>query len=81
MTNIFKTWGVVRIVRLLVGIGFGIYAIIGRDYMFLWLTAILILQAVSNFSCCGAGGCSSPNTAQTKEAYKGEIKPYKSANK
>ena len=80
MNNILKNWGVARIIRVVVGIGFGIYAIISRDYTFLWLTGILIFQAIFNISCCGASGCSSSNTKDTKdtkEVYKGIIKPYK----
>ena len=78
MNNILKNWGVARIIRVIVGIGFGIYAIISGDYTFLWLTGILIFQAVFNISCCGTGGCSSSSsTTDTKEVYKGIIKPYK----
>jgi len=81
MNNILKNWGFVRIIRLLAGVGFGIYAVISSDYMFLWLTGMLVFQAIFNISCCGAGGCSSPNTTETKEVYKGIIKPYKPEQK
>lgn len=80
MNNILKNWGVARIIRVIAGIGSGIYAIMSREYIFLWLTGILIFQAAFNVSCCGAGGCSSPKapkTPDTKEAYKGVIKTYK----
>ena len=81
MNNILKNWDTTRIIRLIAGVGFGTYAIISKDYVFFWLTGILIFQAIFNISCCGAGGCSSSNTKEPKEAYKGIIKTYKPEKK
>lgn len=66
MNNISKGWNAVRIIRVVAGIGFGVYAIISKDYIFLWLTGILFFQAIYNFSCCGTSGCSLPKMTDRK---------------
>ncbi len=77
MNNILKNWDAIRIVKLIAGVGFGIYAITSKEYLFLWLAGLFLLQSLFNISCCGKGGCSSSKTKQTKEVYKGIIKTYK----
>ena len=77
MNNILKKWDIMRVIRLITGVGFGIYAITSKEYLFLWLSGLLLLQSILNISCCGKGGCSSSKTKQTKEVYKDIIKPYK----
>ena len=81
MNNILKGWDPARIIRLTVGVGFGIYAVASKDYIFLWLTGLLLFQALLNISCCGGGGCSSSTTAATGEVYKDVIKRYKPERK
>ncbi len=71
-----KNWDTVRIIRLIAGIGFGVYAIVGKEYILLLIAGLLLMQAVFNISCCGAGGCSSGGSKQ-QEVYKGQIKKYK----
>ena len=76
MNNLLKNWDVARIIRLVAGVGIGIYAIVSKDYMFLLLAGLFLFQALLNISCCGAGGCSTSNTASQKQIYKEQIKPY-----
>ena len=77
MNNIFRNWDAMRIIRLIAGVGFGIYAIVSKEYMFFGLSVLLLLQSLLDISCCGKGGCSSSKTKQTKEVYKDIIKLYK----
>lgn len=79
MNSVFKNWYITRIIRLVAGIGIGIYAITSKDYIFLLLAGIFLFQAILNISCCGAAGCSTEN--QQKQVYKDIIKPYKPRNK
>ncbi len=74
MNNLLKDWNAGRIMRLLTGIGFGVYAIISKDSIFYWLAAPFLIQSILNFSLCGAAGCSS-GTQESKTVYK--FKKYK----
>lgn len=76
MNNLLKSWDACRIIRLMAGVGVGIYAVVSEDYMFLMLAGLFLFQALLNISCCGAGGCSTSDTANHKQVYKGEIKTY-----
>lgn len=77
MNKLLNDWNIGRIIRLLAGIGIGIYAVISKDYMFLLLGGLFLLQGVLNMSCCGGGSCLSSDSDNTKQVYKGEIKEYK----
>lgn len=76
MNNLLKNWDVARIIRLLAGIGLGIYAVVSKDYVFLLLAGVFLLQAVLNLSCCGMRGCSAGEVTSQKRVYKNEIKTY-----
>ncbi len=81
MTNmnvLFRNWHMVRIIQLIGGIAMGIYALNSRDYIFLILAIILLIQAIFNISCCGSGACS--NNSNQKQVYKDEIIKYKPSN-
>lgn len=74
MKQILKDWDIIRILRLILGVAFGGYALWLGNYLLLFLSGILILQAVLNWSCCSASGC---GTASDKKAiYKDIVKPY-----
>ena len=72
-----RNWDLARIIKLVAGIGIGIYAITSKEYSFLFLAGFFFLQSILNVSCCGAGGCSSNANNSEKEVFKGEIKQYK----
>lgn len=76
MNNLLKNWDMARIIRLVAGVGIGIYAIVSKDYIFLLLAGLFLFQALLNISCCGASGCSTSDTASQKQVYKEQIKPY-----
>lgn len=75
MNKLFKDWDASRIFRLVLGLGAGLYAIISKDTFFYWFAGLFIVQAVLNWSCCGAGGCSSGNSKESKQLY--HIDKYK----
>lgn len=57
MNKFWKNWNAVRTIQLITGIAFGVYATLSKDYLFYWIAGFFLLQAVLNFSLCGAGGC------------------------
>lgn len=76
MKRLFYGWNTARLIRLLIGVGLGIYAFIEGDYLFLLLGGVFIMQSLLNVSCCGAAGCSADKGGRREEAYKGQIKRY-----
>lgn len=76
MNNFLTNWRLARIIRLTAGLGIGIYALVSKDYLFLILAGIFLLQASLNTSCCGGGRCASSDKTDQKQLYKEIIKPY-----
>jgi multisubunit Na+/H+ antiporter MnhC subunit len=74
--NLLKNWDVPRFIRLAAGIGIGIYAIVSRDYLWLWLAGMSLFQAVLNLSCCEAGGCRTGGRTGRKPLYRDQIETY-----
>lgn len=74
MKQIFKDWDIIRIIRLILGVAVGGYALWLGDYLLLFLGGMLILQAALNWSCCSASGCGTASTP--KATYKDFVKPY-----
>jgi hypothetical protein len=75
MNGLLRNWNFMRVFRLLAGLGFGYYAIVYHEYLFLFFAGFMLLQAALNISCCGVAGCSQPNgNGQKDEVYKGQIK-------
>ncbi|MFV0396898.1 MAG: hypothetical protein ACK5JU_02620 [Bacteroidales bacterium] len=78
MIDFLRKWDIVRLIRLVAGVGFGIYAVVSKEYMFLFLAGLFLLQAIFNVGCCGCStpGCESESSS-SRSLYKDVIKPYK----
>lgn len=76
MNDLSKKWDFVRIVRLLTGLAFAIYAFTAAEYTFLFVAGYFLLQAILNISCCGVSGCSSQQSSSDKRVYDGVIQEY-----
>lgn len=70
------TWNIPRIIRLVTGLGLATYSVISKNYMPLFIAAILILQAVFNLSCCVMGNCTTEVDNSKQNIYKDQIKEY-----
>lgn len=79
MNKLLKNWDMMRVIRLVAGLGLGLYAVVSKDYLFFFLSAFFLIQGVFNISCCGCGSgeCSSSSSQKPKQLYKNEIKQYK----
>jgi hypothetical protein len=80
MTSILSGWDVMRLLRLGLGIYFGVQAYILMDALSGFLGAFLLLQAITNTGCCAAGQCvptskSGVNKAKEEEVQFETIKP------
>lgn len=76
MDKLLKNWDMMRIIRLLLGLGVGGYAIAQKDYTFLLLAGFFLFQAIMNISCCGAQGCSTTKPKTKDNVYGDQIKEY-----
>ncbi len=79
MKRLFRNWDVLRVIRLLAGAVFAGYGIYASDSLIIILGGLLMLMAVVNWSCCGAGGCGT--STGNKALYKDFVKPYRAENK
>ena len=77
MRKYLNNWDAVRIIRLLAGVGFGIYAVVSKEYLFLMLAGMFLLQSIFTVSCSGAGGCSTEPKKTKTQVYKDQIEQYK----
>ena len=76
MDKLLENWSFSRILRLVAGIGLGIYGAISKDYLFLFFGGLFLFQAVLNLSCCGAIGCNTNTDKAKKNIYKDQIEKY-----
>ncbi|MCB0504680.1 MAG: hypothetical protein KDC58_04175 [Cyclobacteriaceae bacterium] len=51
MDTILKSWGFARLLRLFLGLYFGISAIVEKDYIVLAFAGVLLYQAIANTGC------------------------------
>ena len=49
--SFFKGWGFARILRLVLGLYFGISAVLEKDYFVLLIAGVLLYQAIANTGC------------------------------
>jgi uncharacterized membrane protein HdeD (DUF308 family) len=77
MKNLLKNWDVSRILRLVLGLGIGVYALITTEYLLLILAGWLLMQGVLNISCCGTTCASQGTKTDKRDLYKDQIKKYK----
>ena len=75
MKDVFSRFDMMRVLRFVLGLVMVWLAIDTRFYVLLFFAALLLLQAVFNVSCCGAGGCSGGGSG--RQLYKDEIDEYK----
>ena len=57
----FKNWDFARIIRLVMGLFFGISAIMDKDYFVMLIAGVLLYQAIANTGCGftkGSNSCS-----------------------
>ena len=57
MKSILNNWTIIRFLRLAIAIVILIQAIYQKDFAFGVLALLLMLMAIANVGCCGAGGC------------------------
>jgi hypothetical protein len=62
----FRDWGVMRWLRLLLGLYFAYQAFLLKDSFSGFVASFFLLQAITNTGCCGSGGCGVPTQKYTE---------------
>lgn len=65
-----KDWGFARIIRLVMGLFFGVSAIIDKDYFVMLIAGVLLYQAIANTGCGFTKGGSSCGIDPPKSDHK-----------
>ena len=69
-TNLFKKWDAARIIRAILALSLGVWALVDGEYWLLAFSALFLIQAFLGTSCCcGGGSCELPDnsTKNSKE--------------
>ena len=63
-TNLFKKWDAARIIRVILALSLGIWALVDGEYWLLTFSALFLIQAfLGTLCCCGGGSCELPNNS------------------
>ncbi len=62
----WKNWGLMRILRVLLGTAGIVSAITQADLVFGLLSGLILLTGIFNVGCCGAYGCSTGTCRTTR---------------
>ena len=79
MIQKIKNWDKNRKVRLVIGIVSLILGIATKDYIFYFIAAFFLLQAVLNFLPCGINNCTTNNKKEKEEeenTVSDQVKPF-----
>lgn len=60
MKNYLKTWDLMRVLRLALGIFIIVQSVITKDWLFVGAGVLFSLMPIMNIGCCGASGCNTP---------------------
>ncbi len=74
MKDYLKTWNVMRLIRLVMGVAILAQGIIMRDWSFMIIGSVLSLMPLLNLGCCSAGSCNTPTFRNTKMKESKNIK-------
>lgn len=60
MKKYLKTWDLMRVLRLAIGIFIIVQSVVVRDWLFVGAGVLFSLIPIMNIGCCGASGCNTP---------------------
>ncbi len=65
-TLLLKNWNIMRLLRLAIGIWALIAAFQSKEFLVALMGGALIVMAIMNVGCCGAGGCNTYSKTNKK---------------
>lgn len=67
MKNYLKTWDLMRVLRLALGIIIIVQGVQAKEWLFVALGGLFSLMPLLNIGCCGASGCNTPVSKSDKK--------------
>lgn len=68
MKNYLKTWDLMRVLRLALGIIIIVQGVQAKEWLFVALGGLFSLMPLLNIGCCGVSGCNTPVSKSDKKA-------------
>ena len=68
MKEYLKTWDLMRVLRLALGIIIIVQGVQAKEWLFVALGGLFSLMPLLNIGCCGASGCNTPVSKSDKKA-------------
>ena len=66
MKSMIHAWNWLRVLRLLAGAGALVMGILQKESLVVIAGILILVGAIFNIGCCGAGGCSIPSSTRKK---------------
>jgi len=67
MKEYLKTWDLMRVLRLALGIIIIVQGVQAKEWLFVALGGLFSLMPLLNIGCCGASGCNTPVSKSDKK--------------
>ena len=67
MKEYLKTWDLMRVLRLALGIFIIVQGISAKEWLFVALGGLFSLMPLLNIGCCGVSGCNTPVSKSSKK--------------
>ena len=68
MKEYLKTWDLMRVLRLALGIFIIVQGVQAKEWLFVALGGLFSLMPLLNIGCCGVSGCNTPVSKSDKKA-------------
>jgi len=67
MKNYLKTWDLMRVLRLALGIIIIVQGVQAKEWLFVAIGGLFSLMPLLNIGCCGVSGCNTPVSKSDKK--------------
>ncbi len=77
---LLTNWHLMRVLRIVIGVSFGIAALKGGDGFMALAASLFLFQGITNTGCCGAGSCATNYSTKQQDIEDTEFEEIKTEN-